>query len=117
VPTNDSADRFEVVDRTDFVIDGHHADDRDGTISCDDFIERCAKLIKIDTASVINADDNSAMVLDHFEDRVMLGGWAHCDATCASDGARNRHVVALGSAPGEDNVVRTATEDRSDTVT
>ena len=50
------------------------------------------------------------------EDGVMLDGGAHRRATEPCHGAGDRHVVALGAAAGEHDLVRSASEHGGDAI-
>ena len=69
-----------------------------------------------DAFDVVDADDAPTEVLDDVEDGMVLDRGAHRDAAPAGDGSGDRHVVALGAAAGEDDLVGPATDDVSDDV-
>jgi hypothetical protein len=117
MPTDNAADRFEIVDRTDFIVHGHHTDDRDRVTGPDNLVQGSSELLEIDTTGVIDTNNDSPVMLNHFENRVMLRSWAHRDAARSGDCPSDCHIVALGSTTGKHDVVRTAAEDSCDTVT
>ncbi len=94
----------DVGDRADLVVDGHHADDGD----VDLLVEYGRQFVEIDTAGSIDADDATAEMLDDVEDRVVLDGRADRRAAEPRDRSGDRGVVALGAAPGEHDLIRSA---------
>ena len=112
VAARDPTDSFEIVDRTDLVVDRHDADDRD--IST---LELRCQVIEVDPASSINTDDDSAVMFDDFEHSVMFDGRAHRCTTKALHRTGDGHVVTFGTTPCEDHVVGTAPQHRGDAVT
>ncbi len=114
----DTGDLGDVGDRADLVVDCHDTDDRD--------LRRCVEcrgeFVEVDPAERIDADDATpiarviAELLDDVQDGVVLDRRADGDASTASDGTTDGHVVALGSATGEHHLVRVAADDTSDGV-
>lgn len=111
VPTNDRRHRLDVGDRSDLVVDRHHADDRHVRFA----IEHGSEFIEIDPAERVDADHPAAGVFDHMEHGVMLDRRAH-SASAEPDGAGDGHVVALGAAAREHHLVGSAADSSGDHV-
>jgi hypothetical protein len=74
---------------------------------------------RIDAPEPVDTDDPPlvAELLDDVEDRVVLDRWAHGDAgRCAAIAPDDRHVVALGAAAREDDLVGMAAHHTGDGV-
>ncbi len=101
------------IDRADLVVDGHHRDNADGGLGRQHF----AKLVEIDPARGVDADDAAAAVLDAVQHRVVFGRGADSDTAVALQCAGDGRIVALGTATGEDHLAGRTTDHLGDDVT
>ena len=68
------------------------------------------EIVDVDATCAVHAHDTTAAVLHRMQHRVVLGGWADGDAAMAPLRSDDRRVVALGPAPGEDDLPGVATQ-------
>ena len=111
---HDARNLGQVGDGPDLVVDRHHTDDRD--VGCG--IEHGGELVEVDAPDGVDADDATvgSQVFDDVQHGVVLDRWADGDAATSGDRARDRHVVALGPAPGEHDLVGVAPDRPGDRV-
>ncbi len=106
VTTHDPGDVGDVGDGADLVVDRHHADDR----HIGGGIEHGREFVEVDAPDGVDADHATLgrQLFDDVQHGVVLDGRADGDAAAPSDRPRDRHVVALGPAAGEHDLVGVA---------
>ena len=109
---HEGADRGEVGDRADLVVDGHHADD--GHVRRRALRSSAARSTRPAASTATTVPPES---LDGMQHGVVLGGRADGPSAAprATD-AGDRGVVGLGAAPGEHDLAGPAADDRGDDV-